>query len=184
LCIGFPGQGYRNQYYMIVIVFGLPGSGKSYFAAHLADLINADYVNSDQLRKKMFSKRSYSDTEKAAVYDEMLKEMKKAVGEGRNIVLDATFYKRRIRDKFEQNRKVRGNIYFIEVVAREKLTRERLALTRADSEADFGVYKLIHEEWEPMERPHLVLQSTNDNLDDMLQKADAYLRANNDKRAN
>jgi len=35
---------------MIIIVFGLPGSGKSYFASKLAERINARYINSDVIR--------------------------------------------------------------------------------------------------------------------------------------
>lgn len=44
---------------MIVIVLGLPGSGKSYFAARFAELIHADHVNSDRVRKSMFIKEKW-----------------------------------------------------------------------------------------------------------------------------
>ena len=57
---------------MIVIVFGLPGSGKSYFASRFAKVINAGYINSDMIRKEIFEKREYSDQEKKAVYDKCL----------------------------------------------------------------------------------------------------------------
>ena len=49
---------------MIVIVFGLPGSGKSYFASHLASMINADYINSDKVRRTMFDTRTYQKRKK------------------------------------------------------------------------------------------------------------------------
>jgi hypothetical protein len=39
-------------------------------------------------------------------------------------------------------------------------------------------------QWEPIEEPHLLLQSTNDNIEDMLQKAANYLQLNNDKGTN
>lgn len=160
---------------MIIMVFGLPGSGKSFFAAHFANMIQADYVNSDRLRKQLFAKRSYSDSEKAAVYDEMLSRMRKACREEKNMVLDATFHKAKTRDQFLYDESHAGNIYCIEVVAEESLIRERLKKIRPDSEADYTVYRLIRDQWEPMERPHLVLPSTNDNLDKMLQKALEYL---------
>ena len=38
---------------MVVIVFGLPGSGKSYFASRLAGIISADYINSDRVRREI-----------------------------------------------------------------------------------------------------------------------------------
>lgn len=57
---------------MVVIVIGLPGSGKSFFASQLAQLINADYINSDQVRKTMMPPGHYSQQEKHSVYSQML----------------------------------------------------------------------------------------------------------------
>ena len=61
-----------KNYTMVIIVCGLPGSGKSYFAERLAKKIDADYVNSDRLRKELFPSRTYSDREKATVYWRMV----------------------------------------------------------------------------------------------------------------
>lgn len=178
-----PGNGIESCkfIFMVVIVFGLPGSGKSYFASRLAKKIGAEYINSDRLRKQMFARRNYSNAEKAAVYDEMLQRMAKAIYEKRNIVLDATFHKKAARELFEHDKRLGDTIYFIEVVADEELVKERVALQRPDSDADFEVYKLIRDQWEAMDQPHLILRSTNDNLDDMLQKANLYLKFKNDK---
>ncbi|WP_273565748.1 AAA family ATPase [Maribacter halichondriae] len=163
----------------IILVFGLPGSGKSYFASNLAKMLGADYVNSDRLRKELFPKRTYSEKEKSKVYDTMLKEMAVAIGQGKNLVLDATFHKNATKELFME--KAKENLFFIEVRADEKIIKERLKKDRPNSEADYEVHKLIRQQWEPLERPHLILQSTNDNIDDMLKKAIKYL--NDDTRA-
>ncbi len=167
---------------MIVIVFGLPGSGKSYFASRLAELINAEYLNSDRLRKEMFQHRTYSDKEKESVYNKMLEKMQSATAQKKSLVLDATFHKRETRKLFIDKIK-EGDIYFIEVWADETITKERLKQSRPDSEADFEVYKLIKQSWEPLGKLHLLLKSTNKNIDNMLQKAAQYLRLNDDKRS-
>ena len=167
---------------MVIIVFGLPGSGKSYFASRLAEMVHAEYVNSDHLRKELFQKRSYSDREKAIVYDAMLKKMKEAITQNKSIVLDATFYKNETRKSFIQETKEKTDIFFIEVTTNEELTRQRLKKERPDSEADLRVYRLIKQLWDPFNESHLVLESTDDNINDMLQKAAQYL--NNDKRPN
>jgi len=167
---------------MVIIVFGLPGSGKSYLASRLAEMLHAEYVNSDHLRKEIFQKRSYSDREKAFVYDAMLKKMKEAITQNQSVVLDATFYKDETRKLFIQETKEKTNIFFIEVTTSEGLTRQRLNKERPDSEADFRAYQLIKQQWEPFNESHLVLESTDDNIDDMLQKAAQYV--NNDKRPN
>ena len=167
---------------MIIIVFGLPGSGKSYFASRLAKTINAGYINSDRLRKEMFTTRTYSDQEKAAVYNVMLLKMKEAVSQNMSLVLDATFHKSETRETFSREMEGKGGILFIEVTANEDITRERLKKERPYSEADFNVYKLIQQHWEPMTEAHLVLESTNENIDNMLQRAAQYLEQKNDKR--
>lgn len=162
-----------------VMVLGLPGSGKSYFASRLAKRINGDYVNSDRLRKELFPKRTYSNVEKVMVYEAMLKKMLEANSQARNFVLDATFHKKKSRELFIQ--RLRGKIHFIEVWADEPLVKERLQHDRPYSEADFKIHQLIRDAWEPLEESHLRLQSTNDNIDDMLEKAEAYLK--DDKRS-
>lgn len=158
--------------YMVVVVLGLPGSGKSYFANRLAESIDAVYINSDRLRKELFPKRTYSELEKAKVYEVMLKRMDEAIDQRKNLVLDATFYKNKTREPLMA--KNRGEVFFIEIQADEDIIKERLKENRPYSEADLGVYQLIKQLWEPLEWPHLTLQSTN--IDAMLEKALQYLK--------
>ena len=70
----------------------------------------------------------------------------------------------------------KGGIYFIEITAAESIIRERLKRERRYSEADFKVYKIISSEKEPLIECHLVLQSTNSNIKEMLRKAFDYLK--------
>ena len=168
---------------MIVIVFGLPGSGKSFFASRLAKMINADYINSDRLRKEMFKDRTYSEQEKAAIYNAMLEKMKEAINQNRNLVLDATFHKNETRKLFIQEGEGKDDIFFIEVGADENIIRERLKEERPYSEADFEVYNFIRKHYEPMNEHHLILVSTDENVDYMLRKAVAYLKLKDDKGA-
>lgn len=169
---------------MILIIFGLPGSGKSYFASRFAKVINARHVNSDKMRKEMFQKRVYSDEEKRAVYDKMLDQMKESGKQKKNLILDGTFHNKDIRNMFVEEMKGKGAISFIEIRADEKIIRERLKKERPYSEADFEVYKLINRQNEPMAEPHLILRSTNDNIDEMIRKAKEYIEMKNDNKTN
>lgn len=178
----FPNLIFRYKE-MIVVVFGLPGSGKSYFASRLAKIINAGYINSDQLRKEMFKDRTYSEEEKAAVYKAMLEKMMGAMNQNRSLVLDATFHKNETRKLFIQEAERKDGIFFIEVKADENIISERLKKERPYSEADLEVYKFIRQHYEPMNEPHLILESTNENVDNMLQKAVDYLKLEDDKGA-
>src|SRR5262245_10628703 len=111
---------------MMILVFGLPGSGKSYFATHLAKVIKAEYISSDKTRKKTFNRHTYATEEKQLVYKEMIDRMKDALKRHTSVVLDATFYKRDSRNKFSDAANNIDKVIFIEVVAEESLIRERL----------------------------------------------------------
>jgi predicted kinase len=166
---------------MIIIVLGLPGSGKSYFASRFAKLIHTDYVNSDQVRKSMFPATSYAEREKASVYDEMLVRMREAISRHKDLVLDATFYKNDIRQKFIDE--AGGDVVLIEIEAEEEVIMKRLQQKRADSEADFEIYKQLKDLWEPLHGHRLILISSNHNIEEMLHEAVGYLKLRNDKRA-
>ena len=161
---------------MIVIVLGLPGSGKSYFASRLAEVIQADYINSDQIRKGMFSKRIYSEQEKGAVYDAILKKMKTLVKLNKDLVIDATFQREDSRQLFIRQLRGKVEFFFIEITANPDLIRRRLKKERPFSEADFEVYELTRQQWQPVREPHLSLESTDENIDYMLETAVNYLR--------
>jgi predicted kinase len=169
---------------MVVIVLGLPGSGKSYFASQFAGMINAEYINSDRERKKLLANSTYTEEEKLAVYKNMLIKMKQLLHQKKDLVLDATFYKDDIRQEFLREAKGDVDLILIEVRAEESVVRDRLKKPRSDSDADFEVYIKIKKQWEPLVEEHLVLFSTDNNILDMLQKAGDYMRTRNDKRAN
>lgn len=118
----------------------------------------------------MFSRRTYSDTEKRDVYREMIRR----AGEHTNqsIVFDATFYRRDIRDMFVH---AFPHLIWIMVTADDDVVRARLARPRTDSEAGLRVHELIRSQWEPLEGEFLTLHSTSDNIDDMLDRAIQYL---------
>lgn len=92
-------------------------------------------------------------------------------------MLDATFHKKATRQLFVQGIGKDTRLVFIEMIASEDLVRKRLKKVRTESEADIDVYKKIGELWEPLDARHLTLESANNNIDHMLQKALEYLPA-------
>jgi predicted kinase len=160
---------------MVILVMGLPGSGKSFFASRLAEAIHAEYISSDRLRMDLITNRTYSEKEKELVYNEMLVQMENFIKLNKDVILDATFYKKRIREKFRKKAFETDTIACIEVIAPEDIIKRRLSHAREFSEADYTVYKAIQSEWDPISEKHLVLRSTDDNIDRMLRKAIRYL---------
>lgn len=161
---------------LAVVVFGLPGSGKSYFASRLAGELDAEYLSSDLTRKDLFEKRTYSTSETEAVYRHMEEAMKRALSAGKSVVLDGTFNRADARRSFTAAAKPYADLHFIEVRADRALIERRLSKPRLHSEADLAVHDDIRLRFEPMENPDLVLESTDENIAEMLDTALHYLK--------
>lgn len=163
---------------MLVAVFGLPGSGKSYFASRLADRIGAAYLGSDALRRKLVQDPGYAPEEKERVYADLIARASSGLRAGRTVVLDATFHTAARRRKVARLATASGvPVRWIEVFAADPVVRRRLAGERQDSDADYAVHEKIRREFEPMQEPHLRIESTQANVAQMLERALAYVRA-------
>ncbi len=161
---------------MLVLVCGLPGAGKSTLAKALAEMRGAAYISSDAVRREALEERTYSPEEKFRVYDAMLRKAGAELREGRGVVLDATFYKRELRERARETAERAGaGFRIIECTAEERLLKERMEAREGGlSEADFGVYMKVKAEYEPVEEGHLVVDTALP-LEGQLKLAEKYL---------
>lgn len=161
---------------MIVLVYGLPGTGKTFFARHLAQEIGAIHLNTDIVREKLDARRQYDDTTKQQVYNELYKQVMREMKSNRDVIVDGTFHKHirreQIKKMAEENNKP---VFVIEIKADEKTVKKRLKKTRKNSEADFDVYKSLEQEFEKEEDDHLELWSNEIKVGEMVNKAKQYI---------
>ncbi|MBC7868790.1 AAA family ATPase [Candidatus Saccharibacteria bacterium] len=64
----------------VIVMVGIPGSGKSFFAEHFADTFNAPLISDERLRDELFNKPTYNHDEQTIirrVSDYMLDELYK-----------------------------------------------------------------------------------------------------------
>jgi predicted kinase len=154
----------------IVLVGGLPGSGKSFFASRLAETAGAIYLSSDKLRKAMAASGKYARADKLAVYRALALRTEEALKKNTWVVVDATFSHRVMRNIFlalATRLSVPG--VFIWLYADEVLIKQRLSKPRQDSEADYTVYEALRDQCEAIDTPHTALESTSDNIDTLLE---------------
>jgi predicted kinase len=167
---------------VLVMVMGLPGSGKSFFAKALAKEIGAEYLGSDELRKELGLMGHYSLDNKLVVYQEMFLRAKELHKSGKSAVLDGTFFLQQVRDLFIfLARSLSWKMSIIQISADEDLITKRLSKPREDSEADLGVYQKIKSEFEPIQEKHLSLPSLDGNLVENLEKALEFIQADHGK---
>lgn len=160
---------------MIIVVCGLPGTGKTFFATSLAKRLNAVYIGSDEIRFSILQNRTYSLQEKQTIYNHMISRLRMAIEKKRVVVLDGTFYKERLRLEFAKATEPK-HVVFIEIIADDNVARSRVRSKRDHSEADEKVYDLIKSEWEPLGGDHLVLDSTSQNVNTMVEKTRKYIQ--------
>lgn len=157
---------------MIIIVMGLPGSGKSFFSKHLAKALNAEYLSSDRVRNTLKMNGKYSLNDKLYVYEWLANLAEGAIDRKANVVVDATFYLQQTRELFLEIAKRRNiSIKCILIQASETVIKKRLKGHRKESEADYEVYKKVKKEYEDIDIPCLRLTSKTGNIDLMLEQA-------------
>ena len=166
---------------VIVMVMGLPGSGKSYFAKRLAKEIDALYLGSDEIRKEIGLMGSYHLDNKLSVYEEMFKRAKRINKSGRSLVLDGTIYLQQVRGPFIFLAKsLSWKLSIIHIKADEALISKRLSKPREDSDADLKVYQKIKSEFEPIREPYLLIQSKDGSLQENAEKALKYIHSDHE----
>lgn len=159
---------------LLVLVTGLPGAGKTTFSRALAKALDARHFNTDIIRSNLGLRGRYDERSKQEVYRFMEERVEEALRAGRRVVVDGTFYREALRASFlVLAGKNQSPACWIVIEAPEVIIKERVSQKREYSEADFEVYFKIRDSWEPLNAPHLTLQSGF--LETMVERALAYI---------
>ena len=146
----------------LVLVSGLPGTGKSTLAEGLAGEANFDVVDSDVVRKELAGLDRHADASESfeagiytsawsdRTYAECRRRAENRLFEGGRVIVDATFYREDRRVAFvEMARSFGVPALIVECRLREETVSERLAAREHDvSDADQSVYENIKGKWE------------------------------------
>ena len=166
---------------MLLLISGLPGSGKSTLARAYVQRYGGTHINSDLLRADLGLRGHYQPGDKERVYAAMLSKTRQVLAGGGHAVVDSTFYKKSIREPFETlATELDVPLVRVFVSAAEASIRQRLQKPRADSEADFGVYEKIRDQYEVWTPPLLTLWSDTKPLEALVEELHQYIQLNHD----
>jgi aminoglycoside phosphotransferase family enzyme/predicted kinase len=172
----------------LVLVGGLPGSGKSTLSAELSTAAGFDVIRSDVVRKELagmapessaaqsFGQGIYSQAWNERTYAECLRRAEAALFEGRRVIVDASFRDDAARQQLlaaARRWSVPGLVLVCQADA--KVIRERLASRRGDaSDADWSIYQQAAQQWQA---PSDVVLSHWRTIDTSRSRADSLAAA-------
>lgn len=150
-----------------IAVSGLPGTGKSYFCAKLAERLPSLILESDALRKVLFPSPSYSQQESAHLFRTVHLLIERLLKKGVSIILDATNLSERYREHlYSIADRLDVRLILVRVEAPPELVRERLKARQgkheAKSDADWAVYQRMKLTAEKIHRNHYVVETSRD----------------------
>ena len=153
----------------LVILCGLPGTGKSHFARELARCAPFVWLNSDRTRKLLVDRPSYSRREHRRVFSAMHVLTRGYLRDGYSVVFDATNLNEKVRQPlYASADEVGVKPLIIRFTAPSELVRRRLTDRAAgvgeatQSDATWEVYARMAVADQPVPRPHLLVAGPED----------------------
>jgi predicted kinase len=152
---------------VLVIVSGLPGTGKSYFCRRLAERLPSVTLESDALRRVLFNLPSYSLPESAQLFKAIRLLIEKLIKKGVSLILDATNLSERYRGYlYSIADRLEVKLVLVRVEAPASVVKERLRARLRNpeekSDADWEVYQKMKPLVERITRKHYAVDTSRD----------------------
>ncbi|MBM3947392.1 MAG: ATP-binding protein [SAR202 cluster bacterium] len=154
---------------VLVMLVGLPGTGKTTFAARLAERFPLAVVESDAMRKTLFPRPTYSPAESRRVFAAIHEVLGRLLAERVPALLDATnLVEANRRELYQIAEGAGARLFIVRLTAPDEVVRRRLAerlATRAvaeNSDAGWAVYEKLRKRQSPLTRPHVELDTSRD----------------------
>ncbi|HOT84499.1 MAG TPA: AAA family ATPase [Methanofastidiosum sp.] len=148
---------------MIIVITGLPGTGKTTIAKALAKEIDAIVFSTDKIRKMIFEIPVYNEEDKRMVYNELFFQAEKYLKMGKNVILDGTFYTKALRNRAKEvGALFSQKVYFVYCKTPEDILKKRID-SRKDkfSDADYNVYLGMKKIFEDFEEEIIEIDTSN-----------------------
>ena len=154
---------------VLMVVVGLPGSGKSHFSRRLSEKFPFLVLETDALRSTLFGSPTHSQEESAYLFRVVHRLIAKLLEGNIPVLVDATNlveYHREILYSIAEHQGAK--LVLVRVEAPEEVVKQRLARREVDrdpqdrSGADWRVYQRMRGGVEPIRRDHYALDTSRD----------------------
>ena len=155
---------------VLIVLAGLPGTGKSHLAAAVAAQRAVVIIRTDTVRKALVPQPTYSPVESGRVYRTCHAMLRVLLTKGYPTLFDATNLTAPGRRTLRCIARAAGASHFLvwveaaPAVVRERLLRRDRGTPAHDSDADWSVYRAMQATVERPQRTDLVVASTPGTL--------------------
>jgi predicted kinase len=151
---------------LILMLIGLPGSGKSFFGRQFAEMFGAPLVSNDRLRYELFAQPTYSEEEQEVIQRVADYQIEELLKTHRSFVVDGGCETKLDRQKFEQWAKKHNYGTLIVWVQTDEQT-SRMRSTKRNPKRPDDVYSpsIAESKWselskrfaQPVKEPYMVI---------------------------
>lgn len=151
----------------LILISGLPGTGKSYFSRRLTERLSCVRLESDELRKTLFPSPGYSAGESKRLFSALHKLIEELLQQNIPVLLDATNLIEHHREKlYHIADRLEVKLILVRVEAPAEVVQERLQ-ARSDgqddsSDADFSIYQRMKQRAQRIRRQHFAVDTSKD----------------------
>lgn len=152
---------------VFIVVSGLPGTGKSYFCSQLAERLPVIILESDALRKTLFSSPGYSSQESLRLFRACHLLIERLLKKGVSLIFDATNLSERYREYlYSIAERLDVKLVLVRVEAPPGVVYERLKARQENSEtksdADWKVYQRMKPSVQKIRRNYYAVDTSRD----------------------
>ena len=154
---------------VLVVMSGLPGTGKTYVSHRIKDLTDVGLLESDSMRKTLFDPPRYTRSENARLFNGCHAFIQELLNEGMVVIFDATnLIERNRRQLYRISDATDAKLMIIKVEASFDIVKKRLedrinGNPRGDtSDADLLIYYRLRASAEPINRDHFLIDTSMD----------------------
>jgi hypothetical protein len=152
-----------------IVVSGLPGTGKSYFGSKLAERLPFIILESDALRKTLFSSPTYSSPESSRLFQAIHHLIEALLRRGIPLILDATNLSEQYRERlYNIADRLNVKLILVRVEAPPDVVYERLKArsegtnSKSMSDADWTVFQKMQSTVQKIRRNHYAADTSRD----------------------
>ena len=168
---------------LLVAMFGLPGTGKSYFAAKLTEQVPFLILETDRLRKVLVEHPKYTTAEHRRVFRSCYQLIEYYIANGYSVLFDATNLNEEFRTYlYDISESTGAPLAVVHVTAPKDTVRRRLKQRKAErhantySDAGWLIYTRLAPVEEPVRREHYALD-TSKNIAPVLDRVVSWVRS-------